>query len=104
MVEGYRLAQNLEYTDIDSNVNISNMRINRNIFVHNTYHKAIAQALAMAIPVKQHAAQASQFYPISTVVGSVGYRKKRNNIYGDEAIFPTEDLAISQPTPVEQAT
>lgn len=58
----------------------------------------------MAIPVKQHAAQASQFYPISTVVGSVGYRKKRNNIYGDEAIFPTEDLAISQPTPVEQAT
>uniref|UniRef100_A0A8R1TMD3 Uncharacterized protein n=1 Tax=Onchocerca volvulus TaxID=6282 RepID=A0A8R1TMD3_ONCVO len=59
-----RSAQNSKYTDIDSNNNISNMRINRI---------------------------------------EIGYRKKRNNNYGDETIFSTEDLAISQPTPAEKA-
>ncbi|VDM94566.1 unnamed protein product [Onchocerca ochengi] len=70
--------------------------------VQNTYDKANAQALAMVIPVKQHPAQASQLRAISTVV-EIGYRKKRNNNYGDETIFSTEDLAISQPTPAEKA-
>ncbi|VDO38603.1 unnamed protein product [Onchocerca flexuosa] len=73
------------------------------LIIHNIYDEAVAQALAMAIPVKQHPAQASQLHAISTVVKLIGYRKKRNNSYGDEAIFPTEDLAISQPTPVEHA-
>ncbi|OZC06371.1 hypothetical protein X798_06638 [Onchocerca flexuosa] len=71
--------------------------------VHNIYDKAVAQTLAMAIPVQQRPAQASQLHAISTVVKSIGYRKKRNNSYGDEAISSTEDLAISQSTPVEQA-
>uniref|UniRef100_A0A1I7VRZ5 Uncharacterized protein n=1 Tax=Loa loa TaxID=7209 RepID=A0A1I7VRZ5_LOALO len=57
----------------------------------------------MAVSVEKSPAQSFQLHAIPAVVRFIGYRKKRNNAYGDEAISPTTDLTLSKPAPAEQA-
>lgn len=53
----------------------------------------------MAVPIVQYAVQTSQLHALPALDG---YRKKRNNAYGDEVVLPPTSLAISMRTPVEQ--
>ncbi|EFO23565.2 hypothetical protein LOAG_04915 [Loa loa] len=65
--------------------------------------KDAAPTLVMAVSVEKSPAQSFQLHAIPAVVRFIGYRKKRNNAYGDEAISPTTDLTLSKPAPAEQA-
>ncbi|VDK74351.1 unnamed protein product [Litomosoides sigmodontis] len=61
-------------------------------------------AISMRTPVEQPPARADQSYGgvvVPAIVETSGYRKKRNNAYGDEVVLPPTDLAISMRTPVE---
>nr|CRZ24377.1 Bm4912 [Brugia malayi] len=61
--------------------------------------------LPMPAPAEQAPAQAGQPYAaiVPAPVESSGYRKKRNNAYGDEAVPPTAGLTLPMPAPAEQA-
>lgn len=63
--------------------------------------KAIAPALAMAVPTG-HVMRTSQQHALPISVKTNGYRKKRNNAYGDEVLPPTAGFTISMPVAVEQ--
>lgn len=52
---------------------------------------------ATAAPIQQNAAFHNTLGPVE----SAGYRKKRNNAYGDEAVPPTAIQNINVPTPSE---
>ncbi|VBB32276.1 unnamed protein product, partial [Acanthocheilonema viteae] len=55
----------------------------------------------MAVPIGQSAAQTSQLHAFPALVKSNGYRKKRNNAYGDEAVPPVTNIAVPMEIPAE---
>ncbi|VDM99163.1 unnamed protein product, partial [Thelazia callipaeda] len=53
----------------------------------------------LSIPLEQAPQQAAQSYAAPAAVESSGYRKKRNNAYGDEAVPPSPAATLAMPAP-----